>query len=290
MKLLSFRIGDTVRPGVLLNHEVLDLTTVGTGRIPNTMEEICKEGDRVLDVIDKATRAGEGICLSLEDLDITAPLHNPGKIIAIGLNYRDHARETGSCIPQKPIVFSKFASTITGPQDEVRWSSAITSQVDYEVELGVVIGQSGKHINTQNALEHVFGYMVLNDISARDLQKSDPAGQWDLGKCLDGFCPCGPYLVTRDEIPDPQNLSLTCAVNGQVLQDSNTSEMIFSVDQLISYLSRVCTLNGGDIIATGTPAGVGMARDPQVFLQNGDLLETSIGQLGKQRIRIGVDL
>jgi 2,4-diketo-3-deoxy-L-fuconate hydrolase len=221
----------------------------------------------------------EGEPVSLEEARLHAPILNPQKIIAIGLNYEDHANETGASIPEKPIVFAKYANTLVGPGEEVR-IPPITSQADYEAELAVVIGREAKNVPEEEALGYVFGYANCNDVSSRDLQFSE-GGQWTRSKSLDTFCPLGPYVATRDEIPDPQSLRIRSVLNGEVMQDSNTSKMIFPVAHLISFLSTGMTLVPGDIIATGTPAGVGFARDPKVFLKDGDEISIEIEGLGR---------
>ena len=225
-----------------------------------------------------ADRRPGGEAVPLEGARIHAPVQRPGKIIAIGLNYVDHAEETGSPIPEKPLVFAKYPNTVIGPGDAIR-IPPITEQVDYEAELAVIIGRRTKGVSAAEALEHVFGYTNANDVSSRDLQFSE-GGQWTRSKSIDTFCPLGPYLVTRDEVPDPQNLYIRAILNGEVVQDGTTSDMIFSVAELISFLSTGMTLVPGDIIITGTPPGVGMARDPQVCLKAGDEVSIEIEGLG----------
>ncbi len=223
----------------------------------------------------------------VEMQELGAPLTNPSKIIAIGLNYLDHASETRLDLPATPLVFAKFPSSITGPTDPIRIPQALTSQVDFEVELAVVIGRKAKNVSKSRALEYVFGYTVLNDISARDVQFGDK--QWVRGKSLDTFCPLGPVIVTADELPDPQTLELGCSVNGKTLQQANTKDMIFSVADLIEHLSHAFTLEPGDIIATGTPSGVGFSREPPIYLQPGDTVRTwiqGIGELVNPVVRI----
>ena len=214
---------------------------------------------------------------AVEAVKLTSPIPEPGKIICVGLNYRDHAVETGMPIPTSPILFSKFNNTVIGPGDAIR-IPPITSQCDYEAELGVVIGKTASEVKTENALDYVLGYTCVNDVSARDLQFAD--GQWVRGKSLDTFCPIGPWIVTADEIPDPQNLWIRCDVNGQRLQDSSTAQMIFAVDEIISFISQAITLEPGDLIATGTPVGVGFARKPPVFLKAGDTVVVDIEAIG----------
>jgi len=214
----------------------------------------------------------------LGDARIHAPIAGPEKVIGIGLNYEDHAAETGADIPEKPIVFAKFANTVIGPGETIR-IPPITEQADYEAELAVVIGRPARNVSEDEALDYVFGYANCNDVSSRDLQFSE-GGQWTRSKSIDTFCPLGPYLVTADEVPDPQNFSVRSIVNGEVMQDGTTSDMIFTVAQLISFLSTGMTLMPGDVVATGTPAGVGFARDPKVFLKPGDEVTIEIEGLG----------
>ena len=201
----------------------------------------------------------------------------PGKIVCVGLNYRDHAAEAGMDLPSAPLLFAKWPNTLVGHGDPVVLPPE-SKQVDYEAELGVVIGTTAKRVAERDALEHVAGYICVNDVSARDLQFAD--GQWTRGKSPDTFCPVGPRLVAREEIDDPQALAIRCIVNGQALQDSSTAQMIFSVAEIIAYASQVITLEPGDLIATGTPAGVGVFRDPKVMLQDGDEVSVEIEDLG----------
>src|SRR5918998_2834332 len=191
----------------------------------------------------------------------------PGKIVCVGLNYRDHAAEGGMDLPQAPLLFAKWPNTLIGHGDPIVLPPE-TEQVDYEAELGVVIGRKARRVSEREALDHVEGYICLNDVSARDMQFAD--GQWTRGKSPDTFCPVGPRLVPREEIDDPQALAIRCIVNGEALQDSTTSQMIFSVAEIIAYASQTITLEAGDLIATGTPAGVGVFRDPKVLLADGD--------------------
>jgi 2-keto-4-pentenoate hydratase/2-oxohepta-3-ene-1,7-dioic acid hydratase in catechol pathway len=207
-----------------------------------------------------------------------APLiDRPQKIVCVGLNYRDHAEEQGIELPTAPLLFAKWPNTLIGPGEPIV-IPPVTEQVDYEAELGVVIGSRVRGASEENALEAVRGYLCLNDVSARDLQFSD--GQWVRGKSLDTFCPVGPELVPAAEVPDPQALRIRATVNGEVLQDSSTSLMIFSVAEIVAYVSRAITLEPGDLIATGTPAGVGAFRDPQIWLRPGDEVTIEIDGLG----------
>jgi 2-keto-4-pentenoate hydratase/2-oxohepta-3-ene-1,7-dioic acid hydratase in catechol pathway len=201
----------------------------------------------------------------------------PGKIVCVGLNYRDHAAEGGMDLPKAPLLFAKWPNTLIGHGDPIVLPPE-SAQVDYEAELGVVIGTKARRVSERDALDHVDGYLCLNDVSARDLQFAD--GQWTRGKSPDTFCPVGPRLVPRAEIDDPQALAIRCIVNGEALQDSSTAQMIFSVAEIIAYASQVITLEPGDLIATGTPAGVGVFRDPKVLLQAGDEVSVEIEGLG----------
>jgi 2-keto-4-pentenoate hydratase/2-oxohepta-3-ene-1,7-dioic acid hydratase in catechol pathway len=204
-------------------------------------------------------------------------IERPGKIICVGLNYRDHAEETGAELPKAPLLFAKWGNTLIGHGEAIVLPPE-SAEVDYEAELGVVIGTAGRHIAEADALDHVRGYICVNDVSARDLQFAD--GQWTRGKSPDTFCPVGPRLVPREEIADPQALAIRCVLNGEVMQDSTTANMIFSVAEIISYVSRTVTLDPGDLIATGTPAGVGVFRDPKVLLKDGDEVTVEVEGLG----------
>ncbi|MEW6673292.1 MAG: fumarylacetoacetate hydrolase family protein [Thermodesulfobacteriota bacterium] len=206
----------------------------------------------------------------------------PKTILCIGLNYRQHAEETGFKIPQYPALFMKNPATLAHPDDPVVIPASCMEplQVDYEVELAVVIGKSAKNVSTQTALQYVFGYTIANDISARRWQAHAGSGQWVRGKSFDTFCPLGPTLVTSDEIPDPQSVQLKCLLNGDTMQDANTSDMIFPVAELVSYLSTDMTLLPGTVILTGTPSGVGYTRNPSVYLKPGDMLESVIEGVG----------
>ena len=210
---------------------------------------------------------------------LLAPVPRPGKIIGIGRNYRDHAAEEGVEPPAAPLIFGKWPTTIVGPGADIRWDPALTSQVDYEAELGVVIGRPARRVSEADALEFVLGYTCINDVSARDLQFGD--GQWVRGKSLDTFCPIGPAIVTTDEIPDPQTLRLSCTVSGERLQDATTADMYFGVAEIVSYCSQAFTLEPGDVIATGTPSGVGAFRKPPRYLTDGDVVVVEVEGIGR---------
>ncbi len=216
------------------------------------------------------------------NVKVLAPVPDPRKIICIGLNYLDHAIESGVPAPSEPIMFSKYATTLIGHGDSIVLPAA-SQEVDYEAELVVVIGKGGRYISRERAFEHVGGYAVGHDVSARDWQLNKPGKQWMAGKTFDTFAPIGPELVTPDEVPDPHNLGIRLRLNGETMQNSSTSQLIFKVDELIAYLSGVFTLEPGDLIFTGTPPGVGMARKPPVWLKPGDVVEVEIDGLGVLR-------
>ena len=239
--------------------------------------------DRAAAAADKAAAAGDFV-----DGDPLAPIPDPPKILCIGLNYRDHAVETNSEIPSEPVVFGKFGNTVRGPAATVTLPAA-SSQVDYEAELVVVIGRAGKRIAEGDAMRHVAGYMNGNDVSARDWQKGRPGGQWLLGKTPDGFAPTGPYLVTADEAGDPADWPVRLELDGETMQDGSTVNFLFTVPQVIAHVSTVMTLEPGDLIFTGTPAGVGAARTPPVWITDGDETAVTIGPLGTLRTRFAAE-
>jgi 2-keto-4-pentenoate hydratase/2-oxohepta-3-ene-1,7-dioic acid hydratase in catechol pathway len=205
------------------------------------------------------------------------PIDRPGKIICVGLNYRDHAEEQGTELPTAPLLFAKWNNTLIGPGDPIAIPPLVT-KCDYEAELGVVVGRTVSRVSRENALEAVAGYVCVNDVSARDLQFADK--QWTRGKSPDSFCPVGPRLVSRDEIPDPQALGIRSILNGETVQDSNTGNMVFGVAEIIAYITQTVTLEPGDLIATGTPAGVGAFRDPPLWMKPGDEITIEIDGIG----------
>ena len=216
--------------------------------------------------------------LAIENLSWAPAVSRPSKIIAIGLNYQDHAEEGKAELPETPLVFAKFPNSVTAHRQPICWDAAITKKVDFEAELAVIIGRKVSCCSAAEAGKAIFGYTCANDVSARDLQFGD--GQWVRGKSLDTFCPLGPWIVTADEIPDPQNLDISCRVNGVTMQSSNTGRMIFSVAFLVGFLSRHFTLFPGDVVLTGTPSGVGVFRDPSIYLRDGDEVSISIENIG----------
>lgn len=280
MKLITYQHNNEVKVGVVVDEGVVDLTAVSP-----TLLALIKQGPAGLQkahaAIDKAEQT-----IPLADVELLAPIPVPERnVMCLGWNYAEHAKESATTkgleikeLPQYPIVFTKATTSVNGPFGDVGVSTAVTTQLDYEVELAIIIGQQGKNIPREEAMSYVYGYSVLNDISARDLQRNGK--QFFKGKSLDGTCPIGPWLITADEVTDPQNLAITCRVNGVTKQDSSTQHMIFDIPTIIEYLSLGMTLLPGDIIATGTPSGVGFARTPPEYLQPGDVVECEIEQIG----------
>jgi 2-keto-4-pentenoate hydratase/2-oxohepta-3-ene-1,7-dioic acid hydratase in catechol pathway len=272
------RLG-ALRPGD--EDEVVDVSEVAKDVLA-----VVDAGERGLEQARKAaTTAGRG--LRLKDVTLLPPIDNPrGNVIAMGRNYQKHAEETASDGDVKPpTIFTKAITSITGPYDDIPIDAAISEEIDWEVELGVVIGKSGANIARGEAMNHVFGYFVLNDVSARDIQNGW-GGQYFKGKSLDRSCPTGPWVVTKDEAPDPGNLGLRLTVNGVLKQEGNTRDMIHPVDSIIEWTSKGMTLLSGTLIATGTPDGVGFARKPPEFLHPGDLMETEVSGIGVLRNRM----
>ncbi len=249
-------------------------------RLPTTMCKFLATGQEGLTRAAAAIKNGRP--LESASLKILAPVPRPEKIFCIGLNYADHARETGKEPPPEPVVFSKFVTAVRADGEPIVLPK-LSSKVDYEAELVVVIGTRGRHITKDKALAHIAGYCCGHDVSARDWQAQKPGGQWLLGKSFDSFAPFGPELVTADEAGDVGNLAISLRLNGQTMQDSRTSQLIFGVPELVSYLSGVCTLAPGDLIFTGTPPGVGVARKPPVYLKPGDTVEVEIERIGVLR-------
>ncbi|WP_246998379.1 fumarylacetoacetate hydrolase family protein [Halosolutus gelatinilyticus] len=228
--------------------------------------------------VEYAEQTGVGV-RDVDDVDRLAPITDPEKVVCVGLNYRDHAEEGDNPIPDEPVLFSKFPTTVTGPGSTITWDPDLTEKVDYEAELVVVIGRETRRVDREDAFDHVAGYLVGNDVSARDLQHGD--GQWVRGKSLDTFAPIGPELVTTDEVDDPHDLDIWAEVNGERLQESSTSSLIFGVDDLVSFCSQAFTLKPGDLIFTGTPPGVGVYREPPVLLDDGDSVTIGIDGIGE---------
>ena len=303
MRLVTFRRGRSQgRVGAIWHDAVMDLGAIardlaaqrgavgrGRGGFPRTMLELVEGGEdsrvrvqeaweagkRLVDAQGIEDLAGRRLAFPLAKVRLLAPIVPPRNVFCLGRNYADHAAERGAAVPEHPVYFTKPADCVIGPGEKVI-HHAVTKELDYEVELTAVIGVGGRDIERGSALRHVFGYTIINDVTARDLQKRH--GQWFKGKSLDTFCPMGPVLVTADEIPDPQGLAISLRVNGQARQSSHTSKMIFPVDQCIEVLSQGLTLRPGDVIATGTPDGVGAATGN--FLKAGDRMEAEVERIG----------
>ena len=249
---------------------------------PWTMARLIGELPASLERVRGALESGvHGAVRPIASLQLLAPVTRPPKIVAVGRNYREHAAEEEAVLPEAPLLFAKLPSAVVGDGAPVVWSADVTGQVDYEAELAVVIGRRARHVPVAEALDHVLGYTCVNDVSARDLQVRD--GQWTRAKGLDTFCPMGPWVVTADEIPDPGALRVRCRVNGEVRQDASTAALVNGVAALIAYCSSSFTLEPGDILATGTPGGVGAFHDPPVFLADGDVMEVEIEGIGVLR-------
>lgn len=277
MKLLMFeRVGGPPEAGVLAagDSEIIPLAGAGFSCLYSMIQG---GASALAKVKDFAAQASARVALS--SVRILAPIHRPPKLICIGLNYRDHAIESGMAIPEIPTVFNKFPNAVIGNGDNIVLPK-MSEQPDYEAEFAFVIGKTGKHIKGENWRDYIFGYTNVNDVSARDIQLKGTT-QWLMGKTFDTFAPMGPYIVTADEIPDPHNLNVKLTLNGQVMQNSSTKELIFNIPQLLEFLSKVFTLEPGDVVSTGTPPGVGFARKPPVLLKAGDHCIVEVEGLGQ---------
>ena len=293
MKLLTYKTQDTEpRLGFIHNNQVIDMEDFGeisNFPLPNDMLELIDMGFEIIaEITEMISETPENffeeICYEMDEVTILAPIEKPRKnIIGIGLNYTEHVAEsartldTTGKLPQKPIIFSKPPTTVTATNTEIIKNTKLTEQLDWEVELAVVIGKKGKYVAKEDAMDYVFGYTVINDISARDCRRE---GQWIVSKGQDTFAPMGPILVTKDEIENPHNLNLSLKVNGIEKQNSNTKFLLFNINDLIEDLSIVFTLEPGDIIATGTPSGVGAGRNPQEWMYDGDVVEATVEGIG----------
>lgn len=286
MKLGQFREGPNEEPwvGTVVDNGVVNVSAAGRQMgidLPKTTRELFATWSwekKVELAVDYALETGTAIHQQ-DDVETVAPITNPEKIVAIGLNYMDHAEEGDQEIPDSPLVFSKFPKTIVGPNDYVEWDPALTEAVDYEGEVVAVIGERARHVSEDEALDYVAGYTIGNDVSARDLQLADE--QWVRGKSLDTFAPLGPYLHTPDEVDDIDDMNIWTEVNGERLQESNTEHLIFPIKELVSFCSRAFTLEPGDVIFTGTPDGVGYFRDPKILLEDGDTMTVGVEGLGE---------
>jgi 2-keto-4-pentenoate hydratase/2-oxohepta-3-ene-1,7-dioic acid hydratase in catechol pathway len=279
MKLVTFRDKNaSVQPGAVLDGKVVGLAAAG---YPNVIS-IIAGGPAALDKVRAHATANAASGVGIDSVKLLAPIPRPPKIICIGLNYRDHAIESNMEIPTVPTVFCKFPTSVVGPGDDVVLPKR-SEKPDYEAEFAVVVGKGGRYITQDKWREHVFGYMNLNDVSARDFQLATT--QWIIGKTFDTFCPMGPYLVTADEIADPHALDISLEIDGVVVQNSNTKHLIFNVPFLLEHLSSVMTLEPGDIISTGTPAGVGLGHKPPRWLKPGEEMVVKVQGLGELRNR-----
>ena len=287
MRIASYRAGEETSWGVIRGDQVSDARQLGSE--PHTVRELLESPDhsRWLGALAEPTAR----TFPLKDVQLLAPLEPRQDLIALGLNYKTHVAETTGATkqaapPKQPILFGKAATSVIGPDDEIRFDPKVTTQVDWEVELAVVIGRLGRDIKADRALDYIFGYTVANDVSARDLQFLD-GGQWYRGKSLDTFCPLGPWIVTTDELGDARGLRLTLRVNGVTKQDASTDDLIFAIPEVVASASSGRTLYPGDVILTGTPGGVGFTRTPPEFLKRGDLVEAEIERIGVLRNRVG---
>ncbi len=280
MRLIAYETDRGPRVAGLRREEIIDLHDADP-LLPSCPKALLAQGPEAIARAEKALAAGEPVTGPVTWLP---PIPSPEKIICIGLNYADHARETKAAVPPCPVVFNKLPTTLL-PHEGIVRLPRVSEQVDYEAELVLVIGRRGRYLAESEARAYIAAYTCGNDISARDWQKNKPGGQWLSGKSFDTFAPCGPWLVTADEISEPGKLAIRLRLNGQVMQESNTAELIFPVDHLVSYISQFCTLNPGDLIFTGTPGGVGMGRHPPVYLKPDDVTEVEIERIGVLRNR-----
>lgn len=292
MKLVTFRTDEGLRAGAIVNEYVVDLNkaaawTNGKESLPADMKAILAEGTPAQETVKRVVSSIKDdienavtskIAKPLSDVSLFAPVARPSKIICVGLNYKDHAEETGLPLPEYPLLFPKYINVVNGPNDPIVLPR-VSNEIDFEAELAVVIGRTGRYISEENALDYVAGYTCINDVSTRDYQFHSP--QFGLGKSFDTHGPMGPWLITKDEIPNPHTLDIELKLGDEVMQRSNTKELIFTIEKLISYISEAITLEPGDIIATGTPGGVGLAREPQRFLQPGDVVKVKIEGVGE---------
>ena len=289
MRLGQFHSASDAEPWAGIVHESGDVINIGAAAaqagidLPTQLVDILQEWEWETKLELVETYAVEND-VGIEDPSSsvqTAPILSPEKVVACGLNYRDHAEEGGHDIPESPVLFAMFPRSLIGPDEDIEWNSSLTQKVDYEAELVVVIGSEAKEVDPDEAWDAIAGYTVGNDVSARDLQHGD--GQWVRGKSLDRFAPIGPELVTRDEVDDPHSLEIWTEVNGERVQSSSTDELIFGVNELVSFCSQAFTLSPGDVLFTGTPPGVGVYREPPILLDDGDEVSVGIEELGVLR-------
>lgn len=291
MKLLTFYDDKQIlKSGILVDDSVIDVAKAAASlslhTIPDNPIALLKQGSHILDqlqqIVDKKDQLKDDCLLDVATIQSGAAVPQPGKIVCVGLNYRRHAEEAGMAIPTEPVLFSKYNNTITGPERTVCLPD-IAVEYDYEAELAFVIGKTAKNVSVEDALDYVLGYCNVNDVSARDLQLR--TGQWLIGKTLDDFLPVGPYLLTADEVPNPQNLAIKTWRNGELVQNSNTADMIFSVAEIIAHISSLMTLEPGDLITTGTPEGVIFGTVEREWLTQGDEVIIEVEGFGQLKNR-----
>ncbi len=278
MRLVTFEVDGKVRPGYLKRiRRGIRFITEGFTSMLEVIESASEDPDRLNKFVSDPSLDS---AYTLSTVKIIAPIPKPRKLICVGLNYRDHAAETGTPIPDTPTIFNKFATAVIGTGGQIVLPK-LSKSPDYEAEFAFVIGRGGRNIQAESWLDHIFGYTIVNDVTARDYQRA--TSQWLMGKTFDTFAPTGPWIVSADCIADPHNLDIRMEINGEIMQDSNTRELIFKIPELVAFLSSVFTLEPGDIISTGTPAGVGVARKPQRFLKAGDDVVVKIPAIGELR-------
>jgi len=281
MRLATMQTSAGPRAAILHGEDYVDLHATDPA-LPSSVRALLEAGPEALKAAAQAPGLTKAAVYRADQVQLLAPVPDPHKIVCLGLNYRDHAAESGAPIPKEPILFSKYATALIGSGQAIVLPP-VSQEVDYEAELVIVVGKRGRHLRADRALAHVAGYTIGHDVSARDWQLRKDGKQWMAGKTFATFAPTGPHLVTAEEVADPHRLPIRLRLNGQTMQDSNTDQMIFSVGQVLAYLSQVFTLEPGDLVFTGTPPGVGFARKPPVFLRPGDVVEVDMPGLGVLR-------
>ena len=281
MRLATIETPNGPRAAVLQGTSYVDIQATRPD-LPATVRRLLEGGPAALGGAAEAAERPDAVRYPAAEVRLLPPVPDPPKIVCIGLNYRDHAAESGAPIPREPVLFSKFNTALTGSEAPIVLPP-VSREVDYEAELVLVVGKAGRFVKAATAMEYLAGYTIGHDVSARDWQLKKDGKQWLAGKTFDTFAPTGPYLVTADEVPDPHNLAIRLRLNGQTMQDSTTRQMIFTAADLLAYISQVVTLQPGDLIFTGTPPGVGVARKPPVFLKPGDVVEVEVERLGVLR-------
>ena len=288
MQLVSYRAGSDIRLGALDDGRVVDLQQASGGELPSDMRAFIERGERALEAADRAIASGQGVVEG--EVKLAPPLSLRKNVFCIGRNYKAHIEEGYRARGEEPVypkyleIFSKPPTTLIGHEDEIRWDSSFTQRLDYEVELALVIGKAGRHIAADRAFEHIFGYTIGNDVSAREVQMNH--GQWFLGKAMDTACPMGPCIVPARDLPNAQNVRLMTRVNGETRQDSNTADMLYPIGRILEILSSGLTLEPGDVIITGTPSGVASGMTPPRWLKAGDVVECEIEGIGVLRNRV----